>query len=269
MHRYTLPKMQILLTNDDGVRAPGILTLAKVASQKGRVVICAPDRERSGCGHAMTLHDPLRVRQVEVPGDFEAYEVDGVPVDCVNVALTEFFPNGCDLVISGFNNGPNLGWDATYSGTVGGALEGAVNGIRSFAISIAKYVEAAPAHFETARLWLEEWWHWLMEAPIDGHSILNINIPSIAYLELRGTRITTLGMKIYEDRVEKRHDPMGRPYYWQGGVVVMDSSQIGTDVFAVNEGFASITPIRLDWTHHDAIDTLQRAIQRKEEIPTN
>jgi 5'-nucleotidase len=193
-------------------------------------------------------------------GGFEAYEVNGLPVDCVNLALTEFFPDGCDLVLSGINNGPNLGWDITYSGTVGGALEGAINGIRSVAISVASYVEDAPLHYETAEAWLAEHFDWLLSAPMEEHTILNVNVPSIASLEIRGTKITKMGMRVYEDRVEKRSDPWGREYYWQGGVVVVDSSQVGTDVWAVNEGFVSVTPVRLDWTSHSQLDKLDKSL---------
>ena len=251
--------MEILVTNDDGVRAEGIERLARIASGYGRVVVCSPDRERSACGHAMTLRDPLRVRKVEFPGGCDAYEVDGFPVDCVNVALTEFFPNGCDLVVSGINNGPNLGWDVTYSGTVGGAMEGAVNGIRSIAISVAQYVSDSPFHYETAEAWLSENFQKLIEAPLLEHSFLNVNVPNIAWQEVRGTRITKMGKRIYEDRVERREDPWGRPYYWQGGVVVMDTGIEDTDVHAINEGFVSVTPLRLDWTVHEMLDPLAHA----------
>lgn len=256
--------MQILITNDDGVRADGIMRLARVAAKHGRVVVCSPDRERSACSHAMTLRDPLRVHRVEFSGGHEAYEVDGFPVDCVNVALTEFFPSGCDLVLSGINNGPNLGWDVTYSGTVGGALEGAVNAIRSIAISVAQYVSDSPLHYETAEAWLDENFTRLVNAPMAKHSLLNINVPNIAFPELRGARITRMGTRIYEDRVEKREDPWGRPYYWQGGIVVMDTGVVDTDVHAVNEGFVSVTPLRLDWTVHEMIKPLEEAILRQE-----
>jgi 5'-nucleotidase len=254
--------MRILVTNDDGVHVQGIRTLAEAASRIGNVVICAPDREKSACGHAMTLRDPLRLRKVDVPGGFPAYEVTGLPVDCVNLALTEFFPDGCDLVLSGVNNGPNLGWDVTYSGTVGGALEGAINGIRSVAVSVASYVDGAPLHFETARRWLDENLDWLVECPLPKHAILNVNVPSIDWAEVRGTRITRKGMRVYEDRVERRSDPWGRPYFWQGGVVVVDSTQQGTDVQAVNEGFVSVTPILLDWTDHGALPDLEASLAR-------
>lgn len=238
--------------------------MARAAARHGRVVICAPDKEMSACGHSMTLRDPLRVWPTDVEGDYEAYEVNGLPVDCVNLALTEFFPKGCDLVLSGINNGPNLGWDVTYSGTVGGALEGAVNGIRSIAISMAKYVEAAPGHYDTAEEWLKEALPWLLSVPQGQHSIFNVNVPNIAWPEIKGTMVTRMGTRIYEDRVEKRSDPWGRDYYWQGGVVVMDSSQEGTDVYAVNEGYVSVTPIRLDWTDEPQLNALRTSLSEFE-----
>ena len=237
--------------------------MARVASKHGRVVVCSPDRERSACSHAMTLRDPLRVRRVEFDGGIEAYEVDGFPVDCVNVALTEFFPKGCDLVLSGINNGPNLGWDVTYSGTVGGALEGAINSIRSVAVSVAQYVADSPFHYETAETWLAENFESLLAAPMAKHTLFNVNVPNIAWPEVRGTRITKMGTRIYEDRVEKRDDPWGRPYYWQGGVVVMDTGVADTDVHAINEGFVSVTPLRLDWTVHEMIKPLEEAFLRR------
>lgn len=253
--------MRILITNDDGIRAEGLAALVEVAREYGDVKIVAPDRERSACGHSMTLHDPLRARPVPFDG-LEAVEVNGVPVDCVNVGLTELWPDGCDLILSGFNNGPNLGFDVTYSGTVAGAMEGCINGIRSVALSIASFVSGAPLHYETGQAWLRENWELVTTADLPARTFLNINVPSIAEIELRGTRIAAMGKRVYEDRVELRHDPWGRPYYWQGGVVVMDRDQPGTDVQAVVEGFTSVTPIMLDWTHHASLDALQAHFQR-------
>ena len=121
-------------------------------------------------------------------------------------------------------------------------------------------MDAGPLHYETAEEWLEEWFDWLANAPFKDHAILNVNIPNIAPVEIRGTKITRMGMRVYEDRVEKREDPWGRTYYWQGGVVVVDSTVEGTDVWAVNEGFVSVTPVRLDWTDHEHIAALQAAL---------
>jgi 5'-nucleotidase len=249
--------MRILVTNDDGVRAPGIKALVDIAREFGEVKIVAPDHERSACGHSMTMRDPLRAWPVEWDG-LEAYEVNGVPVDCVNVGLTVAWPEGCDLVMSGINNGPNLGFDVTYSGTVAGAMEGTINDIRSIAISMALFVTGAPIHYETGARWLRENWQMLVEAPIKPLTFLNVNVPSIDFAEIRGSKVAAMGKRVYQDRVELRTDPWGRPYYWQGGVVVMDPSDPGTDVKAVSEGFVSITPVTLDWTDHAHAETLRR-----------
>lgn len=254
--------MRILLTNDDGIRAPGLLALLDVARQFGEVKVAAPQFERSGCGHGMTLHDPLRARPVDNLG-VEAYEVGGLPVDCVNVGLTLAWPDGCDLVLAGFNNGPNLGFDVTYSGTVAAAMEGAINGIPSIALSIASFVSGAPLHFETGVRWLRESWDLLVGAPLEELTFLNVNVPSIDYAELRGNRVVGMGKRVYEDRVEVRHDPWNRPYYWQGGVVVMDPDQPGTDVEAISQGFVSITPITLDWTHRQMVESLRGRLERR------
>lgn len=252
--------MRILITNDDGIQAPGIRALAEVARRFGEVKVVAPDHERSACGHAMTMRDPLRVKPVDL-GGLEAYEVNGVPVDCVNVGLTVAWPDGCDLVLSGINNGPNLGFDVTYSGTVAGAMEGTINGIRSIALSMALFVSGAPIHYETGCRWLEENWEMLISAPMRPLTFLNVNVPSIAFAEIRGHRVRAMGKRVYEDRVEMRNDPWGRPYYWQGGVVVMDRNQPGTDVQAVSDGFVSITPVTLDWTDHALMAELDVALR--------
>ncbi|MEQ1936268.1 MAG: 5'/3'-nucleotidase SurE, partial [Fimbriimonadaceae bacterium] len=236
--------MRILITNDDGIRAPGLASLVKVASEFGEVKIVAPDRERSACGHSMTLHDPLRATPSAWPDPkVEALETNGVPVDCVIIGLTVLYPEGCDLVLSGFNAGPNLGFDVTYSGTVAGAMEGTINGIRSIAISMASFVSGSPFHWATGENWLRENWERLVNAPMEPMTFLNVNVPNIDYPEVRGHRVAAMGKRVYEDRVEARQDPWGRNYYWQGGVVVMNPDQPGTDVQAVSEGFVSITPI--------------------------
>jgi len=253
--------MRILITNDDGIRAPGLFSLVQVARQFGEVKVVAPDRERSACGHSMTMREPLRVSEFTWEG-LEAYEVNGVPVDCVNVGLTVAWPDGCDLILSGINNGPNLGFDITYSGTVAGAMEGTINGIRSIALSMALFVSGAPIHYETGARWLSENWDRVVNAPIRPLTFLNVNIPSIDFVEIRGHRVTQMGQRVYKDRVEMRSDPWGRPYYWQGGVVVMETDQPGTDVQAVNDGFVSITPVSLDWTDRELMAELDLSMRR-------
>jgi 5'-nucleotidase len=161
-------------------------------------------------------------------------------------------------VLSGINNGPNLGFDVTYSGTVAGAMEGCINGIRSIAISMASFVTGAPYHYETGARWLRESWDLLVGAPFKPLTFLNVNVPAIDYPEIRGHRVVGMGQ-----RVEMRNDPWGRPYFWQGGVVVMDPDQPATDVNAVSEGFVSITPVSLDWTDHAQVEVLQEVLARK------
>lgn len=253
--------MRILITNDDGIRAPGLAALVDVAREHGEVKVVAPDRERSACGHSMTLYDPLRARPFDWDG-LEAYEVNGVPVDCVNVGLTICWPEGCDLVLSGFNNGPNLGFDVTYSGTVAGAMEGAINGIPSIALSMACFVSGSPLHYPTGAAWLRENWDLLVGTEVPPLTFLNVNVPNIDSPELRGHRVAAMGRRVYKDRVELRHDPWNRPYYWQGGVVVMDPDQAGTDVESVLAGFVSITPISLDWTAHGFMEALEHRMRR-------
>jgi 5'-nucleotidase len=248
--------MRILITNDDGIRAPGIAALVRVAKQFGEVKVAAPTEQQSGCGHGMTLHDPLRAKPYEELG-VEAYMVNGVPVDCVNVGLTLLWPDGCDLILSGINDGPNLGFDVTYSGTVGGALEGAINGIQSIAVSMASFVSGAPVRFDTAERWLAENLARLIEYRLEPRTLLNVNVPNIDFVELRGTRVARMGDRVYEDRVELRHDPWGRPYYWQGGVVVMNAEDPDTDVYWAAQQFVSITPVKVDWTDVRQLSTLE------------
>ena len=263
--------MKILITNDDGIRAEGLAVLAAAARPLGSVAVVAPDRERSACGHGMTMREVLRAKELNYGqiasvfdwgdlSDVRAFEVNGLPTDCVNVGLNVAYPDGCDLVLSGINNGPNLGFDITYSGTVAGAMEGAINSIRSISVSMGAFVEGAPLHYETAMSWLHQNLRKLVEAPLPPLTFLNVNIPAIADAEIRGTRITRMGERVYEDRVEPREDPWGRRYFWQGGYIAMKSEVSGTDINAVCEGFVSVTPVSLDWTRHDAMNSLQQKI---------
>lgn len=240
------------MTNDDGINAPGILALANVARQFGEVKLAAPDSERSACAHALTMREPLRASHVSIDG-MEGYCINGYPADCVNIGIYLGWPDGCDLVLSGFNNGPNLGFDVTYSGTVAGAMEGTIKGIRSISLSMARFVDDAPLHYETGAQWLREEWEMLVSLPFEPLVFLNVNVPAIAYPEIEGHRYVGMGKQIYKEQVEARIDPYGRPYYWQGGTVVMAARPQDTDVEAVSRGFVAITPISLDWTDHGVL----------------
>lgn len=200
----------------------------------------------------MTMRDPLRVQPVVYDG-VKAYEVNGLPVDCINVGLTIGWPDGCDLVLSGFNNGPNLGFDITYSGTVAAAMEGTINEVRSISLSMALLRHGETIDYELGETWLHEHWHWITSLDLPPLVFANVNVPNAPS---RGTRWATMGKRVYKDRVERRDDPWGRAYYWQGGVVVMDAHEPGTDVEAVQQGYVSVTPVSLDWTHHASLRSL-------------
>lgn len=252
--------MRILVTNDDGIRAPGIRALTDVAKKFGTVKVVAPDRERSACGHAMTMREPLRMSAFQWDG-CEAFEVNGVPTDCVNVGLALGWPDGCDLILSGINNGPNLGFDVTYSGTVAAAMEGTINGVFSISVSMAQFVSDSPIHYETAATWLEDNLMRLVEAPRRELTFLNVNIPNVNDpIELRGTRLTRMGRRVYQERIEMRQDPWGRPYYWQGGAVILRGEHPGTDVKEAGDGFVSVTPVTLDWTDHEHFASLSQSL---------
>lgn len=258
--------MRILLTNDDGIHAEGLAVLARCAASLGQVKIVAPDAERSACSHSMTLRDPLRVREHKWPdAQVQAFTVNGLPVDCVNVGREVAWPDGPDLVISGVNNGPNLGFDVTYSGTVGGAMEGAINGIPAIAVSMARFVDDAPLHYDTGERWLTENLAMLAELAQEKLMLVNVNIPAIAYPEINGHKFVGMGRRVYEDRLERREDPWGRTYYWQGGVVVVSKDEVDTDVAAVAEGYVAITPVSLDWTDHGLVAKWKQAQVRNSE----
>jgi 5'-nucleotidase len=249
--------MNILITNDDGFSAPGILALVGAAMQWGEVVVVAPDTQKSACGHGMTMRNPLRVQEIS---DYpcKAFSVDGLPTDCINVGRALAFENGIDFVLSGINAGPNLGIDTTYSGTVAGAMEACLNGIPAFSISMATTTVESPQHFDTGASWLLSNWEWLSKLPFPGQVFYNLNIPAVQEIELRGHQFCALGQRVYEDRIERRSDPWGREYWWQGGVAMLFDREPNTDIECVSQGFVSITPVTTNWTEKDVLLELQK-----------
>jgi 5'-nucleotidase len=232
----------ILVTNDDGVMAPGIRAVAAALREVGEVMVCAPDRERSAASHALTLDRPLRVDEIE-PGVFA---VDGTPADCSYLALLHLLPRPPALCVSGINHGYNLGSDVFYSGTVAGAVEAALRGVPAIAISLERHSQsdfAAAAAFAGALA---------AEAlkrgagAIPAASLLNVNLPRGPVTDYE---ITFLGRRVYRDQVDVRQDLRGRSYYWIGGPEESASDVDGSDCSAVRAGRASITPLGLDLTH--------------------
>jgi 5'-nucleotidase len=240
----------ILITNDDGVYSPGIQILAKRLREIDQIVIVAPDRERSAAGHSMTLHRPLLIEEIRD----SVYSVNGTPTDCVNIAVKGMLKEEPRLVISGINKGPNLGDDITYSGTVAGAIESTILGIPSFAISLVarenfRFADAAEIAFRTASR--------IFEQGLDGGTFLNINIPNVPLAEIRGTRITRLGKRIYKQMTVERVDPRGKKYYWIGGGEPDWEREEGTDFDAIDRNMVSITPLHLDLTDYSSFDKLR------------
>jgi 5'-nucleotidase len=226
-----------LVTNDDGVLSEGLLVLAQCASQFGRAVVVAPETERSGISHAITLSEPLRARKVK--DDF--YALSGTPADCVFIGLHHLLAGTkVDFVLSGVNRGPNLGYDVLYSGTVGGAMEGVIQGLPSLAFSLVcrgEYPFGAVAPFVLAIL------REVVERGIPRGILLNVNIPSPFIANFRGFKVTRLGERFYSNDVISRQDPRGGEYLWIGGTRVTMEDQQDTDCGAVKRGFVTITPV--------------------------
>jgi 5'-nucleotidase len=254
--------VRILITNDDGVHAEGLLALRQALDALGEVTVLAPDRPRSASGHSITLHKPLRLSQTTLADGSLAHTSSGTPSDCVTLALLEVMRDRRpDLVISGINDGPNLGWDLTYSGTVSAAMEGAISGLQAFAISVAWRFERVikeeeddgprpPTDFTHAARFAVRLAELLRDHPLPPHTLLNVNVPAGMPA---GAEVTRQGIRRYPGRVESRTDPMGRPYYWLGGDVPEDTLEAGTDVHAVGNDRISVTPIQLDLTDYPVL----------------
>ena len=244
--------MNILLTNDDGVHAEGLLAAKNALKELGEVFVLAPDRPRSACGHSITLHKPLRVQPAKMLDGAMAISCSGTPTDCVNLALLGVLEEKMDLVVSGINIGPNLGWDLTYSGTVSAAMEGSIMGLPSVAVSVASHAHdvdfsiSAKLTVEIARL--------LSVNKLPGSTFLNVNVPALPADQIKGIRVTRVGKRTYSGQMEKRVDPMGRVYYWLGGDEAVDHLEPGTDVQAIAENYISITPVHMDLTVHKGLE---------------
>ena len=256
--------MKILISNDDGIAANGIRALTETLSKEHEVYVVAPDRERSAAGHSLTLHTPLRVEELEETktGAKRTWVTTGTPGDCVKIAINailspEEIP---DLVISGINHGPNLGSDILYSGTVSCAMEGAMMGIPSIAVSLASMQSdyedfIYPAQFVNALL------HKLKDFQFPPKSILNVNIPALDEDDIAGVAITELGKKMFTDNYEKRVDPRGKVYYWMAGELISESTNAKTDIAAVRNNKISITPVTYGMTKESVMSDLDKVLR--------
>jgi len=238
--------MSILITNDDGIFAPGIIALATELAKMEDVQVIAPERSRSAIGHAITLHKPLRMdKHYHSSYVIPAYATNGTPADAVMLGYYELFENNLDLVISGINDGPNLGEDVTYSGTVSAAMEASIIGVPSIAVSMG---ESTRENFEPAAKFIACLAKFMLETDIPKSTLLNVNYPNLPMDKIKGVRITKLGHRWYTDVVSKRTDPRGSDYYWICGEKQYSENEVGTDCRAIEDDEISITPLTMDLT---------------------
>ena len=239
--------MRILVSNDDGVMAPGIHVLAEELSSVAEIEVIAPDRNRSGASNSLSLSRPLRAKQLTNG----YYSVEGTPTDCVHLGLTGFFDPVADMVVSGINDGGNLGDDILYSGTVAAAMEGRFLGFPAIAVSM---VGSNIQHYETAAIITRQLVLKLSTHRLPSQTILNVNIPDLPLDEIRSLEVTRLGTRHSDKPIIKEHDPRGRPIYWIGPPGSEADAGPGTDFYAISQGCVSITPLHLDLTHYKIFD---------------
>ena len=253
-------KMRILLTNDDGIHASGLHALIKELKSIAEIYVAAPDRERSGTGHSITVFDPIKVMPTRIEGTSAAWIVGGTPVDCVKLALSRLIAEKVDIVVSGVNHGPNLGTDVLYSGTVSAAAEGVILGVPSIAVSLNDYKAEMDAGF--AALFTRNLIRTVTRKGIATTTLVNVNIPALEPDKIKGIRITRLGVRNYDNLFEERKDPRGNTDYWREGGVVQEDQEPDSDVMAVEEGYISITPISLDLTDYKLMEEYRQTFAR-------
>jgi len=237
----------ILLTNDDGIHAEGLRRLKMAAEKLGQVWIVAPETEQSAVGHSITLYDPIKVHEISRNGAFYGYGIGGTPADSVKLALHSLLPRTPDLVVSGINNGANLGINVLYSGTVSAATEAAILGVPSMAVSVAKKKDPP---FDWVLPHVEVLARWVLEHGLPPGVALNVNVPALPPEGIRGYQMTRQGLARFRERFERREDPRGNHYYWLSGEPTAQETGDGIDVTAVTDGYVSVTPLFYDLTAH-------------------
>ncbi len=241
----------ILLTNDDGIHAPGLKILFQQSRNLGKTVIIAPEHDNSAASHSLTMNRPLRVREIAE----NIYTINGTPTDCVTIGIGKILPQKPDLVISGINPGPNLGDDVSYSGTVSAAIESTMLGIPSIAVSLA--AESEPLHYETAAAFIVRLAKIILEKGLPRDTLLNVNVPDTTLEMIGGVAFTRRGRRLYDDAIKETYDPWGRKHYWIGGGTPSFDAGEDTDSAAISVNKISITPMHLDPTNYEALTLLQ------------
>ena len=250
--------MHILVTNDDGVQAPGLLALAQEMRKLGKVTVFAPDRNWSASGHVKTMERPMRVKETILADGSPAFMSDGAPSDCVALPLLGLVEEEIDLVVSGINPNANIGHDVTYSGTVTAAMEAVIAGVKGIAVSLDSpeghtgALDYSPAAIVARRI-AEQ----VLAEGLSHGVVLNVNVPYLKEEEIKEFTITRQGLRVYRDALESRIDPRGKPYYWIGGEYPTGVDEPGTDFGALRAGCVSITPLHLDLTSYKTMDILK------------
>jgi len=247
--------MFILVTNDDGIDSPALLPLKRALDQVADTIVFAPDHNWSASGHPKTMHKPLRADPMEFADGSQGFSCSGAPPDCVALAWLGLAERHIDLVVSGINLGPNLGYDIFYSGTVAAAVEGVVNGVPAIALSAD--LSTRP-DFEKLARFAAHLVQYVERNKLAADLFLNVNFPAGAWEDVKGVAITRLGRRVYRDELVTRQDPRGRAYYWIGGEPPGGVADSGTDIWAVNSGYISITPVSLDMTAYHYREDLRR-----------
>lgn len=251
-----MSKPLILVTNDDGIVAPGIRALVEVASRYGEVVIVAPDSPQSGKGHAITIHDPLRLKHVKVFPGVEAWECSGTPVDCVKLAKHVVLKNRrIDLCVSGINHGSNASINIIYSGTLSAAMEASLEGVKSIGFSLLDY--SFDADFEPGKPWVDRIIRHALDNETPPFRLLNVNIPNLPQHDIRGIRLCRQADARWVEEFLEGQDPSGQPYYWLTGKFVNEDRAEDTDVWALENGFISVVPSMHDMTDYRALKPME------------
>lgn len=247
----------ILITNDDGITAPGIRNLVEAVSDLGRIVVVAPDKPQSGMGHAITVGHLLRLHKSHPFGEIEAYACTGTPVDCVKLAVDKVIHRKPDLCLSGINHGGNHSINVIYSGTMSAAVEAAIESIPAAGFSLLDY--SIEADFTAARHYVREMVQHMLDTRLDPHTVFNVNIPAKPLETLKGLRLCRQAYAKYEEDFMERHDPYGKPYYWLTGEFVNHDKGKDTDVWALEHNYVSVVPVQYDLTRYDQLNRLKKS----------
>ncbi len=247
----------ILIVNDDGIYAPGLRKLIDIAKEFGNITIVAPDRPRSGVGHAITLATPLRLQEIKKETNYREYMCNGTPVDCVKIGLKILFEDkNPDLVLSGINHGSNASSNVIYSGTMGAAIEAGIENIPAIGFSLLDY--SHNANFNHSELYIKKIIEKVLSEGLPPHIALNVNIPNVPRNELQGIKICKQADAYWEERYERRKDPYQVEYYWLNGDFIGNDQEEGTDLKVLKDNYISIVPIQYDLTAHNVINNLKQ-----------